>query len=148
MFNIGGMEILVIMVVALLVLGPEKLPGVMRTVGKALGELRKATTDFQRTMNAEITAGEKDTPLYSETPPGGIGTLAEPEEAAEAVPMPEEAAAFAPESEETAEAVPEPAPAARPGRKRPSPRIARKRREQLPEPEATDPPETTDPEDA
>lgn len=128
MFNIGGMEILVIMVVALLVLGPEKLPGVMRTVGKALGELRKATTDFQRTMNAEITAGEKDTPLYSETPPSGIGTLAESEETA-----------AAPEHEKAAEAAPEPAPAARPGRKRLSPRIARKRREQLPEPEATGP---------
>lgn len=138
MFNIGGMEILVIMVVALLVLGPEKLPGVMRTIGKALGELRKATTDLQRTMNAEITAGEKDTPLYSETSRSGIGSLSESEGTAAAVPESEDTTLSFPEPEKAPVPVPEPAPAARPGRKRPSPRIAPKRRERLPEPEATD----------
>lgn len=59
MFNLGGGELLVILVVALLVLGPEKLPRFMRTVGKAVGDLRRASTDFQRTMNLELT--EKET---------------------------------------------------------------------------------------
>ena len=54
MFNLGGAEILVILVVALLVLGPDKLPNVMRKVGKAVGELRRASTEFQRTMHVAI----------------------------------------------------------------------------------------------
>lgn len=58
MFNLGGGEILVILVVALLVLGPEKLPRFMRTVGKAVGDLRRASTDFQRTMNLELAEKE------------------------------------------------------------------------------------------
>lgn len=58
MFNMGGGEILIILVVALLVLGPDKLPRVMRTVGKTLGELRKASTDFQRTINTELSVDE------------------------------------------------------------------------------------------
>ena len=67
MFNLGGMEILVILVVALLVLGPEKLPKFMRTVGKAVGELRRASTEFQRTMNVEISADGKTAPELTET---------------------------------------------------------------------------------
>ena len=55
MFNLGGMEILVILVVALLVLGPDKLPGFMRAAGKALGELRRVTTDLRDTVNTAIT---------------------------------------------------------------------------------------------
>ncbi len=53
MLNLGGMEILVILVVALLVLGPDKLPNVMRTIGKAMGELRRVSTEFQRTIHTE-----------------------------------------------------------------------------------------------
>ncbi|MDL2209586.1 Sec-independent protein translocase protein TatB [Desulfovibrio sp. OttesenSCG-928-O18] len=89
MFNIGGMELLVILAVALLVLGPDKLPKFMRTVGKGLGDLRRASTDFQRTMNTELDAGlladkqktaPEDTaaePLPQEQPP--TSTAAFPE---------------------------------------------------------------------
>lgn len=55
MFNLGGMEILVILVVALLVLGPDKLPGFMRAAGKALGELRRFSADLRDTVNTSIT---------------------------------------------------------------------------------------------
>jgi Tat protein translocase TatB subunit len=53
MFGIGIQELVVILIVALIVLGPDKLPEVARTIGKALGELRKATsgiTDELRDM--------------------------------------------------------------------------------------------------
>lgn len=75
MLNIGGPEILVILVVALLVLGPEKLPRVMRTVGKAVGELRRAGTEFQRTLNVDVSLdGDARTPTTSGTaaPDNGI----------------------------------------------------------------------------
>lgn len=54
MFGLGTSEILVILLVALLVLGPQKLPGIARTLGKTLGEFRRVSTEFQRTLNAEV----------------------------------------------------------------------------------------------
>ncbi len=54
MFGIGGTELLVILLVALLVLGPKKLPELARTLGKALGEFRRVSTEFQRNLNTEI----------------------------------------------------------------------------------------------
>ena len=56
MFNLGGMEILVILVVALLVLGPEKLPNAMRTLGKIFGEFRRTSTEFTRAIQIDIGA--------------------------------------------------------------------------------------------
>ena len=55
MFGIGPTEFFVIIVVAVLVLGPEHLPKVMRTFNKAMSEFRKVSTDFQRTINVEAT---------------------------------------------------------------------------------------------
>ena len=59
MFGIGSTEILVILVVALLVLGPRKLPQIARTVGRAMGEFRRVSTEFQRTLNTEIAFEEE-----------------------------------------------------------------------------------------
>ena len=50
MLNVGTPELLVIMVVALLVLGPEKLPGAARQVGRAIGEIRRLGSNFQAEM--------------------------------------------------------------------------------------------------
>src|SRR5215471_9691349 len=50
MFNVGGGEILVIALVALIVLGPQKLPEAMRTVGRVIGELRRISSGFQQEM--------------------------------------------------------------------------------------------------
>ena len=47
MFNVGGPEVLVILVVALVVLGPQKLPEAARQVGKAMSEFRRMSTGFQ-----------------------------------------------------------------------------------------------------
>ena len=41
MFGIGGTELLVILVVALIVLGPKSVPQIARTLGRAMGEFRK-----------------------------------------------------------------------------------------------------------
>lgn len=50
MGNLGGMELLVILLVALIVLGPTKLPEAARQVGKAVNELRRLSSGFQREL--------------------------------------------------------------------------------------------------
>ena len=55
MLGVGTYEFLVILVVAVLVLGPEHLPKVMRTMQKVMGTVRQVSTEFQRTMNLEET---------------------------------------------------------------------------------------------
>ena len=59
MFGIGSTELLVILVVALLVLGPKNLPKIAHTLGRAMGEFRRVSTEFQRTPNTEIAFEEQ-----------------------------------------------------------------------------------------
>ena len=59
MFGIGSTELLVILIVALLVLGPKKLPKIAHTLGRAMGEFRRVSTEFQRTLNTEIACEEE-----------------------------------------------------------------------------------------
>jgi len=46
-FNFSGSEIFFLMILGLIVLGPEKLPGVIRKAGKLYGEFKRITTDAQ-----------------------------------------------------------------------------------------------------
>jgi sec-independent protein translocase protein TatB len=50
MFNIGGGELLVILLVALIVLGPARLPSAARQVGQFMGELRRLSSGFQQEL--------------------------------------------------------------------------------------------------
>ncbi len=56
MFNVGGGEFLIIFLVALVVLGPTKLPEAARQAGKIIGEFRRMSAGFQR----EIQSAMKD----------------------------------------------------------------------------------------
>ena len=58
MFGIGTTELLLILVVALIVLGPKKLPEIARSLGKGLAEFRRVSTDFQRSINLEVEQDE------------------------------------------------------------------------------------------
>lgn len=51
MFGIGMPEFILILVVALIVIGPKKLPDLARSLGKAMGEFKKAAREFKDTMN-------------------------------------------------------------------------------------------------
>ena len=50
MFGIGPMELVLILVVALLVLGPKRMPDLARTLGRSLGELRRASHDLRQSL--------------------------------------------------------------------------------------------------
>jgi TatA/E family protein of Tat protein translocase len=52
--SIGGTEILIILVIALVVFGPKRLPELGRTIGKGLGEFRRASNDLKRSVDIEI----------------------------------------------------------------------------------------------
>ena len=66
MFGLGTTEILVILLVALLGLRPQKLPGIARSLGKTLGEFRRVSTEFQRTLYAEVEMAEQQKTRPSE----------------------------------------------------------------------------------
>jgi Tat protein translocase TatB subunit len=60
MLNVGGGELLVIFLVALIVLGPQKLPEAARQMGRAMSELRRMSQGFQREMKAAMDASVED----------------------------------------------------------------------------------------
>jgi Tat protein translocase TatB subunit len=60
MFGIGPTELLVIMVVALLVLGPKRLPEIARALGKGLAEFRRATADVTSEFDEARLALEQE----------------------------------------------------------------------------------------
>jgi len=57
--SIGGTELLVIMVIALLIFGPRKLPELGRSIGKGLSEFKRASNDLKRSLEEEIDAEER-----------------------------------------------------------------------------------------
>jgi sec-independent protein translocase protein TatA len=59
--SLGLPELLLIFAVALIVFGPRKLPEIGRTLGKALGEFKKATDDLKNTIEREVRIEETKT---------------------------------------------------------------------------------------
>jgi len=58
MFNVGGGEVIVILLLALLLLGPEKLPEVARKVGKTLADIRRVTSGFEEEVRTAMDLGK------------------------------------------------------------------------------------------
>jgi TatA/E family protein of Tat protein translocase len=86
---LGIPELLFILVLALLIFGPRKLPEIGRTLGKAMGEFRRATQELKQTLNTEAAMEE------SARRPARAPAPKAPAE----VPPPAEAAAIAPAGE-------------------------------------------------
>jgi TatA/E family protein of Tat protein translocase len=61
MGNIGVPELIIIFILALILFGPKKLPELGRTLGKALGEFRKASADMRMAMQNELSELERHT---------------------------------------------------------------------------------------
>jgi len=66
--SIGPAEILVVLVVALVVLGPARLPEAARSVGKAMGELRRVTAGLQSEVRDAVAETPPAPPVYPTTP--------------------------------------------------------------------------------
>ena len=60
MLGMSMTEIVIILALALLLLGPDQLPSLARSLGKGLRELRKATDDIKTTFEAEMAAVERE----------------------------------------------------------------------------------------
>jgi sec-independent protein translocase protein TatB len=58
MFDIGFSELLVIGIVALIVIGPERLPRVARTIGHLMGRMQRYVADVKADIDREIELGE------------------------------------------------------------------------------------------
>lgn len=72
MFGIGMPELLIIMVVALLVLGPKRLPEAARSLGRGLAEFRRASSELRQSLSAapdESTRKRVDKTATEPTPP-------------------------------------------------------------------------------
>jgi sec-independent protein translocase protein TatA len=80
---LGLPEVLIILVLALLLFGPKRLPEIGRTIGRGLGEFRRASNDLRRTLEAEISLEEqppRPTPVKPTPPAAAAPPDAEPED--------------------------------------------------------------------
>jgi len=69
MFNIGMPELIVILVIALIVLGPKRLPELARSLGKSLNEFRRASSDLRREfLDVQEEARVDPSPRAGEVP--------------------------------------------------------------------------------
>ncbi|MDP9342885.1 MAG: twin-arginine translocase TatA/TatE family subunit [Actinomycetota bacterium] len=77
MFNIGPAELIVIFLVALLVVGPKRLPEVGRSIGKALREFRRTTEEVRSTFEASL---DDEPSSNGEGPPARLAEPDDPDE--------------------------------------------------------------------
>jgi TatA/E family protein of Tat protein translocase len=90
----SGFEWIVILVIALLILGPGKLPDVASAVGKSIREFRKASSDVQEAVKVDTSPLPASAPPLAQAtpPPAPVATAppAGPPEAAHQAPAPAE----------------------------------------------------------
>jgi TatA/E family protein of Tat protein translocase len=87
--SLGLPELLMIFVVALIVFGPRKLPEIGKTLGKALGEFKKASDELKNTIEREVHVEElKDLKNVAVMPPPPDTTVSRAEPAPAPVPAP------------------------------------------------------------
>ena len=67
MFDIGFPELMIVSIVALLVVGPERLPGAIRSMSLWIGRFRRSFTNIKQEIEKEIGADEIRSQLYNES---------------------------------------------------------------------------------
>ena len=69
MFGLGFQEIIVILIIALLVIGPRKLPDVAKSLGKAFREFKNATEDLKQNFDIDSLTREEPPPVPKKPSP-------------------------------------------------------------------------------
>jgi Tat protein translocase TatB subunit len=88
MFNVGGGEIIVILLLALIVLGPDKLPSAARQAGKYLSEFRRISDGFQRELRDAMDIDLKpQSGTMAPVPRAEVATPADPEKSDDGTPV-------------------------------------------------------------
>ncbi len=77
-FNIGAPELIIILIIALIVLGPGKLPDVAQSLGKSVREFRKAVTDVNDAASPTSAPGAPAAPAGSTPAPNSLAGEAAP----------------------------------------------------------------------
>ena len=72
-FGIGTGEVLLILIVALIIWGPNRLPEIARTLGKAVRTLKKASFDLTNAVTREVEGEERPAPRPVDNPNSKIG---------------------------------------------------------------------------
>jgi Tat protein translocase TatB subunit len=81
MFGIGMQELLIILVIALIVVGPKKLPELAKSLGRGFAELKRTADDFQSSMMAEVnTDSSPRPPSISQRSKGRVSGIERAEE--------------------------------------------------------------------
>ena len=62
MFGLGMPEIFLILAIALIVIGPKKLPDLAKTLGRAMGEFKRSAQDFKKSIDLDATLNDIDPP--------------------------------------------------------------------------------------
>lgn len=71
MFGIGLPEFLVILIVAIVVIGPKDLPRALYNAGKLVRKFRRLTADIQKSLDSVLHEGELDDIIQEANKPGG-----------------------------------------------------------------------------
>ncbi len=80
MFGIGMPELLLILVVVLIVIGPKKLPDMARALGKGLGEFRRAADEIKTAVSTGMEESKKSSPSRQEIPAATGESVPAPEQ--------------------------------------------------------------------
>ncbi len=86
--SLGGPELILIFIVGLVVFGPRKLPEIGKSLGKMIAEFKRASADFQRTVEDEVESEKLKKEIASAEYPGSSPTpsaAAEPSSASSPV---------------------------------------------------------------
>ncbi len=84
--TLGGPELFLILVVALIVFGPKKLPDIGKSLGRMMNEFKKASNEFRQTLEDEVEADKRRETARIEPPVAVSATVVDPAPAEEAHP--------------------------------------------------------------